>query len=233
MVRNVFFTLALVCLPSLAAAAEVPYSGQLSENGNLVTGNRYVALNIYATPTGGAPLQPAQAESLAVVGGVYHTVLSVPNNIWFGGDRWIGVSINGGPEFVPRLKYYAPPRTSPSLVTRFSNSAFVGDQWTKIDSVTVNASVDGFTIISVDGFATQTINPASAMQYAIAETTPAEALSLVTSIPVSATTMPMNATITVAMTSGTHKVYLWGKVLAVGGQYLTGVRHFSALYIPN
>lgn len=232
--------LLLLALPAQAFTFyPVNYTGAVTESGVPITGTRTVTLSVYDVPTGGSPLFTQTPQSISIVNGVFHTNLLGPSSLWTGADRYIGVTVSPGTELTPRVYVtWSPyavytPRTSPLLVTRFSNSANVGDQWTKIDSVTVSASVDGFAVISVDGFATQTINPASAMQYAIAETTPVEALSLVISIPSSGTTMPMNATITTATTLGTHKYYLWGKVLAAGGQYLATVRHFSALYIPS
>lgn len=220
----------LILIPSLATAVEVPYSGQLSEDGNLVTGNRYVQLAVYNVASGGTPIH-AQAESLTVVGGVYRAVLVVPDGTWFGGDRWIGASINGGIELSPRVKYYAPPRPSPQLFTRSPISKYVdGNQWVVIDSVNVTVPVNGFTSINVTGFAQWTAGSSVSMQVAISEMTPDELQTVINS---PGTSVPMTTALMTATTAGAHTYYLSAKVLLVGSQYLVYTKHFRALFIPN
>lgn len=164
---------ALLPIPSLASAVEVSYSGNLLDSGTPVNGNRYVALNIYATSTGGVALQPVQAESLAVVGGVYHTALSVPDAIWFGGERWIGASINGGPEFVPRLKYYAAPRPTSQIFPALPNDrTMTSTQWTKADSVIVTVTNSGFAVVSILGYVQPTGSATTTLQLDLNPTTP-------------------------------------------------------------
>lgn len=230
MFRRLIVILALLCLPSLAIAADVPYTGNLFESGTPVNGTRTINLAVYNVASGGSPLY-TQAAPLDVSNGVFHTVLVVPDGVWFGGDRWIGVSVNGGGELSPRVKYYAPPRPMPVFVSRPATSLFVNAaQWTKVDSITINSLTSGVTSISLLGFAQRTENPASSMQLAISETTPTSPQTLVVS---DGPSMPVCMPYQTATTPGTHTYYFWCKVLAAGSQYIVYSQHFSALYLPN
>lgn len=93
---------------ALAVPTQVPYSGQLSENGTMVNGTRYFSFTIYDALTGGAALY-TQAESLAVTLGVYHTALNAPDSIWNGQERWLSVTVNSGTKLNPRTRIASVP----------------------------------------------------------------------------------------------------------------------------
>lgn len=226
---------AWLLIPFLATAAELPYSGNLLESGTPVTGNRYVALSVYATPTGGAPLQPAQAESLAVVGGVYHTVLTVPDGVWFGGERWIGASINSSPELSPRMKYYAPPRPRSQLIPRpAANRLVTSTTWVSIDTLVIESVDGGHAVLTHTGSASWqgsgALNVVFPVVMAIGPTTPVTHDAYIWPAHLY-TTGPMNFTVFEPVSPGTNVLYLWARVS--DQPYAIATQRFQALYIPN
>lgn len=104
--RRFVTAIILMVLPATAAVALavpllIPYTGHLTESGTPVNGTRYFEFRIHDVPSGGAPLY-TQAESLAVVGGVYHTELNASGGVWSGAERWLAISVNGAAELTPR-----------------------------------------------------------------------------------------------------------------------------------
>ncbi|MBI2984195.1 MAG: hypothetical protein HYY50_01045 [Candidatus Kerfeldbacteria bacterium] len=97
MVRKLMFALLLLSGPAVvfAVPTQVPYSGQLTENGQLVNGTRSFTFRIYPVPAGGSPVY-SQDDVLNVVNGVYHVMLNVSTTVWDGSDRWLAISVNGG-----------------------------------------------------------------------------------------------------------------------------------------
>jgi hypothetical protein len=170
-----FLLCAMVMLIAPAArsqVAPVPYSGQLSESGALVNGTRYFSIVVYPTASGGSAIY-AQAESLVVTGGIYSTRLNADASVW-NGDRWIGVSVNSGPELMPRVKLGYVPAAARAIradtalfaikpaaagVTTNSNPAFANNltttTWVAVDSVTITPPADG----QVFALATGEVNP--------------------------------------------------------------------------
>lgn len=99
----------LVPLTALAVPTQIPYSGQLSESGTPVNGTRDLTMRIYDVPTGGAALYTESFTVTQVTNGVFHVMLSPPDTVWTGADRWLGVSVNGGSELTPRTKIGSVP----------------------------------------------------------------------------------------------------------------------------
>jgi hypothetical protein len=232
----------LFCLPSLARAFTIypiPYSGTLSESGTPVNGTRYVTLTLYDVPTGGTLLY-TQAESLQVVGGVYHTSLMALPSVWSGADRWLGVSINSGPELTPRQAIgWVPyaihvPLNQPALFTRPATSRTVnGDQWTKVDSLTIVAPTSGIAIINMTG----------AVQWTGAVSAPGMVLAISTSVPLGVTdnltrvtsktdVHSVSPTLMTTVPAGSTTYYLWALVAAVGQSYSVDSRRYQATFIP-
>ncbi len=226
----------LLLIPSLVFASPIPYSGQLTEGGVLISGNRNITLSVYAGPFGGSPLY-TQTETLPIVVGIYHTMINAPNATWDGSDRWIGVAVNGGVELSPRVKVgwvpYAvyTPRPSPILVFRPSTFAIVSDQWTKVDSLTITAPTAGVLNINATGFGVWAGPGAqSSAGLAISEATPTEPLTVLRAISGSDA---FSMTLITLVTPGTRTYYVWGYNAAVGGTYSIGCQRFQALFIPN
>lgn len=233
MIRRVCIALALVCLPSLASAAKIPYTGSLFDAGMPVTGNRHVQLDVYDVASGGAALH-SQAESLAVIGGVFHTVLDVADATWFGGERWIGVSINGAPELSPRVKYHEPARPGPMLFEGTPASRTVtSDSWTRLDSVTVTAIVPGFVSASHAGSAVWTGSVTTPLiLFAISPTTPSTHATQI--LPQhTGSQAAVNFSVVVPVDAGSTKLYTWARIVTTGQSYSVRTGHFQALYLPR
>lgn len=149
----------LVPTLALAVPVQIPYSGQLSENGELVNGTRYFEFRIFETPAGGTVLY-AQAESLVVTRGVYHTELNAPDSIWNGQERWLSVTVSSGAELNPRTRIGAVPYAVRAGVaeTLFNAPTLPGanwaepdvavtttaDVWTEVATISINAPADGY-----------------------------------------------------------------------------------------
>ncbi len=223
----------LLCLPSLATAADVPYTGNLFESGTPVNGTRTISLAVYNVASGGSPLY-TQAAPLDVSNGVFHTVLVVPDGTWFGGDRWIGVSINGGPELAPRVKYYAPPRPGTQFVEHPSTTRSVtSNAWTKVDSLTITTATPGTAIVSHAGTAQWTGSiTVTSIGFDISPSLPT---SLATYIypTQSGTVDPVNFTVMVPLSSGTTTIYFWARLGSAGQSFSLNSARFQALFIPN
>lgn len=103
--------LSFLLVPSFALAVplQIPYSGQLSESGTLVNGTRAMTFVIYDAASGGSALYTQAEPTVSVMNGVYHVELNAPDTVWNGSDRWLGVSVNGGPELTPRTKIGSVP----------------------------------------------------------------------------------------------------------------------------
>lgn len=171
--RHIMFIVVLVAMcwlvPTFANAvpSQIPYSGQLSENGQLVSGTRYFSFNLYADSLGGTPLA-AQAESLAVTNGVYHTQLNFNPSVWDGSTRWLGVSVNSNPEMTPRTKIGSVPYAERAARADTANavtnllpaplvvSHMMIDQYSFLnmpfqDTISVNAPANGFASVTFSG----------------------------------------------------------------------------------
>jgi hypothetical protein len=126
--RLIVVTLLLLIASAIANAVpiEVPYTGNLTEKGRMVNGIRYFTLTLYVDSVGGRPMT-TQAEFLAVNDGVYRTVLAPPWAIWDDSHRWLGVSVNRGPELLPRTKIHpVPSRVRSWVADMMKNRSFVG-----------------------------------------------------------------------------------------------------------
>lgn len=229
MFRRLIVALALLCLPSLAAAADVPYSGNLYENGVAANGTSYVQLAVYAVPTGGSAMH-IQAESLTVVNGVFHTMLSASTTVWDGSDRWVGVSVNGGAELSPRLTVgWVPQAVYASLARKLSNPPLAGSNnnesiafvtstsWTKIDSVSFTTMGPGSATIMATGYVEPAGNGQNwGVQYGIS---PDEFPTVGTMVGFDAVSVTTRPTVPVALTrriqvisAGPQKYYLWARM---------------------
>lgn len=164
MFRRLLFALALLCLPTITHAFTIypiPQSGLLSESGIPVNGTRYFTFNLYDVPAGGASIYP-YSESLAVIGGVYHAFLPTMLGHWSDPNRWIGVSVNSGPELVPRVQVGTVPfavRATYADSIKFGpggrgntiqfDSQINSEYWKVVHSGFVEAPAVGFAVMTV------------------------------------------------------------------------------------
>lgn len=235
--KHLVLVLALLTTLSAAAlAGPVPYTGHLVESGTPVNGTRTIALKVYDAASSGTVLH-SQSEDLVLSGGVYHTLITASDAIMTGGDRWIGVSVNGGSELSPRVKYYSPPHVSPILVVRPPTIVpAVPSTWTKVDSLSITAPVNGVITLNVTGYGqwnggtgSGTPTGASAI-FSISETTPASAMTLMRTYS-GGDGFSVTAMLTV--TAGPHTYYFWARTLSLGTTFEVDTGLYQALYFPN
>jgi hypothetical protein len=145
---------------SRAVTVAIPYSGQITDDGQLVNGTRTLQFSLYSTPTGGTQLA-TQTEALSLVRGVYHTQLLFDDSVWsLAEQRWLGVTVDGGTElprvpigFVPfavRALSSEPPPAGVNFpdVPGVSLSLATSSSWTRIDTVGVTVPGAGFVWVA-------------------------------------------------------------------------------------
>jgi hypothetical protein len=163
----IFVALAAPLLPRAGRAApiQVPYSGQLAEDGELVNGTRSLEIRLYDVPTSGAPLA-TQTGSVDVVRGVFHTVLTFDDSVWsLSEPRWIGIAVDGDPELSPRVQIgfvpfavraltSARPEPGVNFAPGGGTSVLVasGTSWTLLDTVGVTVPDDGYVWVTGTGW---------------------------------------------------------------------------------
>ncbi len=84
----------------------LPYQGRLlGADGTPQTGSVRLTFRIYATALGGTPIW-SEAQSTQLTNGFYAVFLgsisTFPEALFDGHDRWLGVSVEDGPELTPR-----------------------------------------------------------------------------------------------------------------------------------
>lgn len=111
---NRFSTLALALVLAAPGLAQVPRSfgvqARLHESGAPVTDPTTVTLALYDVASGGASFHSELQMVFPDANGVFATTLGPgldPED--FGGDAWLGVSIDGSPETTPRVAVLPAP----------------------------------------------------------------------------------------------------------------------------
>lgn len=236
--KPIWMFLFVLLVPVFSFAAipgSIPYSGQLLEGGNPVQGRHFFTFNVYDAVSGGSAIY-TQAESLDVVGGVYHTSLDAPASVWSGDGRWVGVSVDLATEMTPRVQVGWVPYAvrllhSPILQVRPATVLNVTSTWTRVDSLTIVAPVAGITILNVTGSGlwSGAVSQSSA-ELSIDEATPTQNLQVIRAISGSDALAVTNM---VATSPGTHKFYFWARALAAGQTYSIASQRFQATFIPN
>lgn len=244
----------LVPLTASAVPLQIPYSGQLSENGSLVTGARDLTVSVYPTPAGGTLLYSESFPGTVVQNGVYHVMLNVPPTVWDGSDRWLAVSVNGGPPLEPRVQIstvpYAVRSATADIAEALSNlpvqpgvnfKTYRNDlpdilvastAWMVIDSVSINCPADGFLLMSAVGSITGGL-PFCA-RIGIGEQQPSiQRLVLAYSAP-GGVIYPISITEVVPVTSGIHMIRVWAQKCESSPNNAVYVPHsVQALWFPN
>ena len=83
----------------------INYQGLLEEDGSPVEGSRVVAFRIYDSSEGGSIVWEEE-QTVTFTGGVFSVLLGSTNpisvSVFDGGRRWLSLSIDDGPEILPR-----------------------------------------------------------------------------------------------------------------------------------
>ncbi len=106
----------LIILPPTLTSA-VP--SLVSDQGRLTTaagdpvqdGTYFIRFQIYDAPTGGTSLWNSNIQPVVVTGGVYTYLLGqdvpLPDGLFSGGNRWLGITVGADPELTPRKQFLA------------------------------------------------------------------------------------------------------------------------------
>jgi hypothetical protein len=146
-----------------AALVEIPYSGQLVDNGTPMSGWHQVSVSLWDAPAGGTLLH-GQSGTVFVEQGVFHLALQVNDGVFASHDAvWVGVGVDGAPELEPRVRIGAVPYAVRALggpappgvafATGFQEIQVPASfNWTPIASVTLDAPADGQVWLTATGW---------------------------------------------------------------------------------
>lgn len=133
--------------PANDIPSSLNYQGFLREvDGSLTNGTYTITAKIYLTATGGSPLYSSQVTDVNVRDGLFNIVLEDLGNALDDVPRYIGISLDDGPELIPRQRLHAVPwaMTAKTLVSDAVvngltvNGTLLGDSVTA-DSVTADS----------------------------------------------------------------------------------------------
>jgi len=142
------FLIALACLAGIvvSAAAEVPptlsYQGVLTDaSGMAVPDGPYsITFRIYDVASGGSALL-TETRSVEVHKGTFNVILGEVNPFTLAFDRpyWIGISVAGQPELLPRMRLTSSPYSLNAREVRGANNLFPATGYAGIGTNTPNA----------------------------------------------------------------------------------------------
>ena len=94
----------------------IDYQGKITDNAsNPITSSVSIAFTIYNAASGGSNLWNETHSSVAPVDGLVHVLLGsvpetpLPENLFDGSDRWLGINVNSDGEMIPRLRIVSVP----------------------------------------------------------------------------------------------------------------------------
>ena len=154
MTRKSPLLLLLVFITVASAWAQVSkqinYSGTLYDaNGQpIVDGEQNLTFNLYKVSSGGSPIW-TENQTITTVGGDFSALLGsvapFPDSVDFSTDYWLGLTLNAGTEYTPRVKFTPSPYSvkSSGLVLPFAQTTSKGTaggatfdlRYTGVDSV--------------------------------------------------------------------------------------------------
>ncbi len=118
--HNVIWAVALVsvCLLATSALAAPPslvnYQGMLTDDtGNPLVGIHDIVFSIYQYESSTEPLWTEQHREVLLTGGVFNVLLgqssTIPNTLFEGSWRWMGIIVDDGVELLPRMRMTSVP----------------------------------------------------------------------------------------------------------------------------
>ena len=118
--------------PVFAAAPHiVTFQGRLTDVGGIALedGVHSIRLAVYDAPTGGTLLWDAGAQNVTTVDGLFTYELgsnvSFPASLFTDTARFLGITVGGDPELLPRIPYRSVPYALESSHSATSDSALV------------------------------------------------------------------------------------------------------------
>lgn len=137
MTRKLSLLLLLVFISMAGTWAQVSkninYSGTLYDNNGqpIVDGDQSLTFNLYKVSAGGTPIW-TETQTVTTVGGDFSALLGsvtpFPDTVDFSTDYWLGLTLNAGTEYAPRIKFTPSPYSikSSGLVLPFAQSTSKG-----------------------------------------------------------------------------------------------------------
>ena len=142
---------------ALAIPTTLNYQGYLREpDGSLTTGAYDITANIYNIATGGDPLYTTTLPGVTVRDGLFNLVLgddpSLPSSVFANAPLYIGISLNGEAELIPRQRLHAVPWAfqASTLINNAVAQTVQGLTSNGIVTVNGNTALNGNATISGD-----------------------------------------------------------------------------------
>jgi hypothetical protein len=105
------FILSVLLISASFCYAAIPeiigYEGRLTDQyGTPITASTQFTFKIYSAETGGSPVSGGTTIQTINpnTNGVFSTVIAVPDSVFNGTDRWLGVAIGAESEMIPRIR---------------------------------------------------------------------------------------------------------------------------------
>jgi hypothetical protein len=107
-------TCLVLATSTLAAGPQlINYQGTLTnDQGQPLDGTYNLTFKVYATAAGGSALWTQTIGSVAVVDGLFNVILGgagFPSGLFTAPDRWLGITVGGGAELTPRMRFTSVP----------------------------------------------------------------------------------------------------------------------------
>lgn len=147
----VFGLVFLIQNSQAAITKEISYQGKLTNASNVAVpdGNYNMIISIYTVASGGTPVWTARgtvgaptAKSVTVANGIFSTMLGEtgdnPLNLDFSVSYWLGVSVNGDAEMIPRKKIGAASYAFNALNMISDGRIYLDNVATTNDAVNIN-----------------------------------------------------------------------------------------------
>jgi hypothetical protein len=97
-------------LRAVSVPTKVGYEGYLTDAfGAPLSGSHTLVFNLYSAATGGTSLWNETHTGVSVTSGLYSVLLDALPVSGFSGDRWLGVTVDGGVEITPRTRIASVP----------------------------------------------------------------------------------------------------------------------------
>jgi hypothetical protein len=202
----VLISVLLLSTPVFAVAPRlINYQGVLTDNnGILIKGNRDLTFKIYSDSLTGTPQWVEHHPTVNLENGSFSVILGsvtpLSDNLFSSGNRWIGITINPGPEIAPRMKITSVPWAFRALAADEAD----GVEWSNITGIPA-------------GFADGTDN--------IGGSGSGHSLSAADGDPVDAVYVNNSGQVGVGTMAPTHKLHVVGHIRADG---FSVARRFSA-----
>lgn len=140
---------------ALAIPTTLNYQGHLRDpDGSLTTGAYDITAKIYNVATGGSPLYTTTLPDVTVRDGLFNIVLgdnpALPSSVFASSPLYIGISLDGGAELIPRQRLHAVPWAFQASTLINNAVAQTVQGLTSNGNVTVNgsAAVSGDTALN-------------------------------------------------------------------------------------